>query len=147
VKIDPAFVYETDVAADPGQCWAALTEGDVTRRYWFDRRIASRWSPGESVRFYDGDSDTVTDTGSVLECVPQRRLAYTFRHELQPDAASRPFSRVTFDLTALDDGRTRIRLVHDHLQGPDEVEEWRKGWSPILDNLRDFLNGPRPPAA
>lgn len=136
---DPAFVHEMELSADPERLWRALTDGQVTRRFWFDRRIESTWSPGSPVRFHDGDSDTVTDTGVVLTYDPPRQLSYTFRHELREDPARHPFTRVTFTLTPLPEGRVRLRLVHDRLSGPDEVEGWRAGWTPILTNLREFV--------
>jgi uncharacterized protein YndB with AHSA1/START domain len=76
---EPTLVYETDIATTPERLWAALTDRARTRRYWFDRRIESDWKVGSPVAFYDGASDLVTDTGTVLECDPSRRLVYTFR--------------------------------------------------------------------
>ncbi|GAA2704338.1 SRPBCC domain-containing protein [Micromonospora olivasterospora] len=136
---DPAFVHEMDLAANPDRLWRALTDGRLTRRYWFDRRIDSTWVPGAPLRFYDGASDDVTDTGTVLECDPPRRLSYSFRYELQEGAADRPYTRVTFELLPLPGDRVRLRLVHDRLSGPEEVDGWREGWTPILRNLREFV--------
>ncbi|WP_176308852.1 SRPBCC domain-containing protein [Micromonospora sp. NBS 11-29] len=136
---EPAFVHEMDLRATPERLWRALTDGRVTRRYWFDRRIESTWAPGSPVRFHDGDGDVVTDSGVVLAYEPPRRLSYSFRHELADDAADQPYTRVTFTLTPSADDRVRLRLVHDRLSGPDEVEGWRAGWTPILDHLREFV--------
>ncbi len=140
---EPAFVYETDIATTPERLWAALTSGELTRRYWFDRRIESAWTPGARVVFYDGDSAVVTDTGVVLECDPLRRLVYSFRYEPEGEGAvpDRPYTRVAFDLEPLAGGRVRLRLVHDQLESPDDVAGWRDGWTPILTNLRAFLEG------
>lgn len=146
---EPAFVYENEIATTPERLWEALTTGELTRQYWFDRRIESDWRIGSPVRFYDGASENVTDTGQVLEADPPHRLSYTFRYEettsdgvgdqgqRAPD--ERPFTRVTFELTPLADGRVRLRLVHDQLEHPEDVEVWREGWSPILANLAGFL--------
>ncbi|WFE36403.1 SRPBCC domain-containing protein [Micromonospora sp. WMMD975] len=136
---EPAFVHEMDLRTTPERLWRALTDGRVTRRYWFDRRIESNWTPGSPVRFYDGDGDTVTDTGVVTVHEPPRLLSYTFRHELGEGAADGPYTRVSFTLMPLAGDRVRLRLVHDRLSGPDEVEGWRAGWTPILDNLREFV--------
>ncbi len=142
---EPAFVYETTIATTPERLWAALTSGELTRRYWFDRRIESDWTLGSRVLFYDGDTDVVTDTGVVLECEPPRRLVYRFRYELEGEgAADRPFTRVAFDIEPLDGGRVRLRLVHDQLEHPEDVEGWRAGWSPILASLEAFLEGRTP---
>jgi uncharacterized protein YndB with AHSA1/START domain len=44
-----AFVYETDINTTPDKLWQALTRGEITRRYWFDRRIESDWAVGSPV--------------------------------------------------------------------------------------------------
>ena len=141
---EPAFVYETTIATTPERLWAALTSGELTRRYWFDRRIESDWTLGSKVLFYDGASDVVTDSGVVLECDPPHRLVYSFRQEVEGAGArpDRPSTRVAFDVEPVAAGRVRLRLVHDQLASPDDVDGWRQGWSPILANLQAFLEGP-----
>ena len=146
---EAAFVYENEIATTPERLWEALTTGELTRQYWFDRRIESDWRVGSPVRFYDGASDKVTDTGKVLEADPPHRLSYTFRYEETTDNGvgdraergpdDRPYTRVTFELTPLSDDRVKLRLVHDQLERPEDVEGWREGWSPILTNLAIFL--------
>jgi uncharacterized protein YndB with AHSA1/START domain len=131
---EPAFLYETDIASTPERLWAALTSGELTRRYWFDRRIESDWAVGSPVTFYDGESDVVTDRGVVLESEPPRRLVYTFSQEGMPHT-----TRVAFGIEVLDDGKVRLTVFHDQLASPDDIEEWRKGWAPILTNLKEFL--------
>ena len=135
---EPEFVYETDVKTTPEKLWAALTDGEITRRYWFDRRIESDWRPGSPVRFYDGDR--VSDHGEVLESDPPRRLVYTFHPDLGPDhPAYGHYTRVAFDLEPVPGG-VRLRLVHDRLMGPDDVDGWRQGWGPILANLEKMFS-------
>jgi uncharacterized protein YndB with AHSA1/START domain len=137
---DAAFVYETTIATTPERLWQALTSGEVTRAYWFDRRIESEWSVGSPVTFYDGESDVVTDVGTVVECEPPWRLVYTFA---QVGGAT---TRVAFDLEPQQDG-VRLRLVHDELADPGDVEGWRRGWTPILTNLQALLEGRTPESA
>jgi len=129
-----AFVYETDINTTPEKLWQALTRGEITRRYWFDRRIESDWAVGSPVRFYDGASETVTDSGVVLESDENKRLVYSFRQE----GFSEHYTRVAFDLEQIEGG-VRLRLVHDELADPDDVDGWRQGWTPILNNLKEFF--------
>jgi uncharacterized protein YndB with AHSA1/START domain len=68
------FVFVTYIATTPERLWQALTQGELTRRYWCDRRVESDWHLGSAVRFYDGDGDAPTDDGEVLACEPNRRL-------------------------------------------------------------------------
>ncbi|AUS79478.1 ATPase [Actinoalloteichus sp. AHMU CJ021] len=138
---DPAFVHEDVLDTTPSRLWAALTSGEITRRYWFDRRVESDWTVGSVVRFYDGDSDRVTDSGEVLEVDPTRRLVYSFRQEASDGGPASPATRVSFELRPLPGGKVRYRLVHDGLAGAEDVESWREGWTPILANLREYLAG------
>jgi uncharacterized protein YndB with AHSA1/START domain len=140
----PEFVYVTYIATTPEKLWAALTRGEFTRAYWYDRRIESDWTAGAPVRFYDGASDVLTDGGRVLECDPPRRLSYTFRPELGDGEEEMAFSRVTFTLEAHDEGLVKLTLVHDELASDEEAAGWREGWSPILSSLKTYLETGKP---
>jgi uncharacterized protein YndB with AHSA1/START domain len=46
----PTFVYVTYIAASPEKVWQALTDPDITEKYWLSRcRQRQGW------RRYDGD--------------------------------------------------------------------------------------------
>lgn len=136
-EAEVAFIYETTIATTPHRLWQALTSGDVTRAYWFDRRIESDWAVGSPVRFYGGDTNELHDTGTVLEVEPQRRLVYSFA------PIGMPLTRVTFELEPADGG-VRMRLVHDELTDPADAAGWGEGWGPILRNLQALLEGQEP---
>src|SRR3954463_6604625 len=120
---DVAFVYETTIRTSPERLWEALTSGEVTRRYWFDRRVESGGTPGAPVTFYVGDSDEVSDGGEVLEADPPHRLAYTFA------PVGYEITRVTFDLEPVADG-VRLRLVQDRLPPPPHDPHSRASRNP-----------------
>ncbi len=140
----PEFVYVTYIATTAERLWSALTRGEFTKQYWYGRRIESDWQAGSPVRFFDGDSDVVTDDGLVLENDPPHRLSYTFRPvESLTGTRDMPYTRVTFSLQA-EEGVVKLTLVHDQLQSEAMVEGWRDGWSPILSSLKTFLETGKP---
>jgi uncharacterized protein YndB with AHSA1/START domain len=137
------FVYVTYIATTPEKLWSALTSGDFTRSYWYDRRIESEWKVGAPVRFYDGSSNTVTDSGVVLEYEPPKRLAYTFRPEFSEEAAAMGSSRVTFTIEA-HEGMVKLMLIHDELPDEETAIGFREGWAPILSSLKSTLETGKP---
>ncbi len=139
----PEFVYVTYIATTPEKLWAALTRGEVTKKYWYGRRIESKWTVGSPVRFFDGDSDVLTDSGVVLECDPPRRLSYTFRVEFDPELRKLPHTRVTFVIEPQDD-MVKLTLIHDQLGSEDDIPGWREGWAPILSTIKTFLETGKP---
>jgi uncharacterized protein YndB with AHSA1/START domain len=137
------FVYVTYIATTPEKLWAALTSGDFTRSYWYDRRIESAWKVGAPVRFYDGDSSTVTDSGEVLEVDPPRHLVYTFRPEFSKEAQAMGYSRVSFTIEP-QEGMVKLTLLHDDLPDEETATGFREGWSPILSSLKTVLETGKP---
>lgn len=138
------FIYVSYIETTPEKLWQALTEGEFTRRYWYDRRIQSDWRVGSPVRFFDGGSDTLTDSGEVLESEPFKRLVYTFRTEFDPEAKKLGYSRVSFTLEPTPEGLVKLTLLHDELPSQEMADGFREGWAPILSSLKTFLETGKP---
>ena len=53
----PEFVYTTYIETSAERLWQALTDGDVTERYWFGHRVTFGWkvgSPYNAIEGFDG---------------------------------------------------------------------------------------------
>jgi uncharacterized protein YndB with AHSA1/START domain len=137
------FVYVSYIATTPEKLWEALTQGEFTQKYWFGRRIESDWRIGSPVRFFDGASSNLTDSGVVLESDPPRRLSYTFRNEFDSEAQKLGYSRVTFSIEPRDEA-VKLTLIHDELLNEELAIAFREGWSPILSSLKTFLETGKP---
>jgi uncharacterized protein len=105
--------------------------------------IESDWQVGSPVRFYDGDSDVVTDDGAVLASDPPRRLSYSFRPAGMNVGSLDGYSRVTFTIDAFE-GLVKLTLVHDELTDEGMAAAFREGWAPILSSLKTFLETGKP---
>ncbi len=139
----PEFVYVTYIATTPGKLWAALTQGNFTKKYWYGRRIESDWTVGSAVRFFDRDTQDLTDSGVVLECDPPRRLVYSFRPEFSDEVRKLGHSRVSFTIEPHQD-QVKLTLIHDQLPSEQAAAQFREGWSPILSSLKTFLETGKP---
>ncbi len=150
----PEFVYVLYIATTPEKLWAVLTRGDFTKKYWYGRRIESAWTVGSPVKFWDGDSHVLTDSGVVLECDPPRRLVYTFRTEYDEllrhgvsredaEALQKRYSRISFILEP-HEGMVKLTLIHDELPDEQAARDFREGWAPILSSLKTILESGKP---
>jgi uncharacterized protein YndB with AHSA1/START domain len=149
----PEFVYVAYIATTPEKLWAALTQGQFTKIYWYGRRIESSWTAGAPVSFFDGDTDVRTDGGVVLECDPPRRLVYTFRPEYaemrrlgvseEEAARHQSYSRVSFTIEP-HEGMVKLTLIHDELPDEQTARDFREGWAPILSSLKTLLETGKP---
>lgn len=134
----PESVHVLYIASSPERLWEMLTCGELTRGYWFDRRIESEWRPGAAVCFFDGASDRITDSGEVLEWDPPRRLVYSFRVEYDEVMRDRGYSRVAFTLEPHEDV-VKLTLVHDQLPDWEWADILRERWALVLSSLKTCL--------
>ena len=142
----PSFTYVTYIGAAPDRVWQALTDGVLTRQYWYGRRVECDWKVGSTVTFwYDAEEgEAVSDRGIVLESKPPRHLSYTFHVEFIDELKDEHPSRVTFDLEPVGE-ETKLTLTHDEFEPKSQVlEGCRTGWPAILSSLKSLVETGEP---
>jgi uncharacterized protein YndB with AHSA1/START domain len=100
------------------------------------RRSASSWGDGAPVCLYHGDQ--VSDTGTVLEYDPPRRLVYSFHPEFTAELRALPHTRVSFTLEP-QEGMVKLTLLHDEIDNEELAGRFREGWTAILSSLKTLL--------
>ena len=129
----PSYVYVTYIRATPAQVWHALTDADLTARYW-GHRNESDWQPGSTWQHVRTDGSGIADiTGTVLEAVAPQRLVVTF----PGDQADVP-SQVTFTIEPHQD-IVRLTVRHDDLPTEEDRVAVAAGWPAVLANLKSLL--------
>jgi uncharacterized protein YndB with AHSA1/START domain len=139
----PTFVYVTYIRSAPEQLWQALTDGELTRRYWFGRRVRSDWRVGSRVAFFAADG-RLTDSGQVFECERPRRLSYSWTVEFIEELRREPPSRVTFELEGMTDV-VKLTLTHGQFGASESaLKGVSNGWPIILSSLKSMLETGEP---
>ncbi len=134
----PRHVYETYIRTTPERLWAALTDPDLTRRYFYGCGLDTVVAPGEAYA-YRGDDGAAAIDGTIEEAEPFRRLVMTFHVAFDPDAAHEHPSRVTWEITPLGEV-CRLSLVHGDLHGaPHTYAITATGWPPLVSSLKTLL--------
>ena len=132
----PTFVYVTYIAASPEAVWHALTDADLTARYWGHRNV-SDWQPGSTWQHLRTDGSGIADvTGTVVEVQPPERLVLTFPGS-DEQRAGIP-SQVTFTIERHQD-IVRLTVRHDDLPTDADRAAVAAGWPAVLANLKSLL--------
>jgi uncharacterized protein YndB with AHSA1/START domain/DNA-binding transcriptional ArsR family regulator len=130
----PAYVYVTYIRATPEQVWQALTDADLTARYWGHSNL-SDWQPGSPWRHVRTDGSGIADvTGVVVAAEPPERLVLTFPGA---DEGTRP-SQVTFTVERHQD-IVRLTVRHEDLPSAEDEAAVAAGWPAVLANLKSLL--------
>ncbi len=133
----PTYVYVTYIRASAEQVWQALTDADLTARYWGHANV-SDWQPGSTWEHRRTDRSGAIDVvGKVLETDPPTRLVITF--EDSPDAEQpRDPSVVTFLVEPHQD-IVRLTVTHENLPNQEMLQGISAGWPAVLANLKSLL--------
>ncbi|MBO2460016.1 metalloregulator ArsR/SmtB family transcription factor [Actinomadura sp. LCR2-06] len=133
----PTYVYVTYIRASAEQVWRALTDADLTARYWGHANV-SDWLPGSRWEHRRTDGSGAVDVvGRVVETDPPTRLVVTF--EDTPDKESeREASVVTFLVEPHQD-IVRLTVTHENLPNLEMLNGISRGWPAVLANLKSLL--------
>jgi uncharacterized protein YndB with AHSA1/START domain len=148
----PQFVYVTYVRSTPEKVWAALTDPQTTKKYWFGITAESDFKAGApwALKFEDGRT---ADAGEILESEPPRRLVIRWRNEFKTELKAAGWSRCTMDIELTDyypryaertvDGGKAVKLTITHEAETDAgaplIEAVSTGWPKVLSNLKSLL--------
>jgi uncharacterized protein YndB with AHSA1/START domain/DNA-binding transcriptional ArsR family regulator len=129
------YIYVTYIKATSEQVWRALTDADLTARYW-GHRNESDWQPGSTWQHLRTDGSGIADvTGTVLEVRAPERLVMTFPGSAEQREVP---SRVTFTIEPYRD-IVRLTVRHDDLPTEADRVAISAGWPAVLANLKSLL--------
>ena len=134
----PAQVYEIYIRTTPERLWEALTDGELTKQYYYGTEVRSDLTVGSPFRYFDAGDQLQLD-GEILEIDPPRRLVTTFSAVWSPDVAADPPSRLTWEIEPMGEA-CRLRMIHEGVAlDSATAREVGGGWSHILSSLKTLL--------
>jgi uncharacterized protein YndB with AHSA1/START domain/DNA-binding transcriptional ArsR family regulator len=132
----PTFVYVTYIQSTPEKVWQALTDAELSGRYWGHSNV-SDWQVGSDWVHERIDGSGIADVvGKVVERDAPRRLVTTWAKPGE-ERTSGP-SQVTFDIEHHGD-LVRLTVTHENLASEAEHTAVAGGWAAVLSNLKSFL--------
>ena len=130
-------VFEIYIRTTPERLWEAITDPETRAHYNFGAGVRSDWTVGSRLEMGSPKADGLLGDGEVLEVDPPRRLVHTMVALWSDDVKAEGASRVTWDITQIEDS-CRLTVTHDQLRDGAN-EELFGGWPMILSGLKTWL--------
>jgi uncharacterized protein YndB with AHSA1/START domain len=130
-------VFEIYIRTTPELLWQALVDPEIRAKYNFGAGVESDWTPGSSISMGAPNAARLLGDGEVIEVDPPRKLVHTMRALWSDDVKGEGFSRVTYEITQIEDS-CRLLLTHDELR-EGANEQIFGGWPMILSGLKTWL--------
>ena len=143
-RFKPLIVYTIYIASTPENVWQALTSAEFSRKYFFGNSVEIDPKVGGAymVRTEDGNLHI---SGEVAECVPHRRLSFTFNVNWPELIEKLGATLVTYEIEPLGNAvRLTMTESHDRPLDDDILSGGRQGWPAILSSLKSLLETGEP---
>ena len=124
--------FAINTTAEPAAVWAALTDGDLTRRYLNGLVAHCTWSPGAPLTLQADGGPAQQLTGQVLRAEPPQRLSYLLR-----SGPCDPPTVLTWQLRT-NPGPSTLWLQIGEIEGSSD-DDAEDTWLPVLAALRTLL--------
>lgn len=133
-----SFVYVSFIRTTPEKLWAALTDPQFIRQYWFGVTIDCAWKKGSpwNMKFPDGRP---CDTGEILEIDAPRRMVIKWQNVWNPELEAEGPSRCTIEAEPKGDA-VKLTITHE-IDRPDAklITAVSGGWPNVISNLKSLL--------
>jgi uncharacterized protein YndB with AHSA1/START domain len=122
-------VYRIYIKATAEAIWDAITKPEWTQRYGYtglsdyDLRPGGTYKVRATEQFKAAAPFPIPEViieGDVLEADPPHRLVTTFRMLMDPEVASEPATRITYEIKELANGVCSLTLIHE-LEGAPKL--------------------------
>ena len=133
---------EIDIAAQPDQVWAALTDNARFGEAMFGTEVVTDWGIGSPI-VYRGEFEgkSFEDKGEVVELTKPNRMRLThFSPTSGDEDKPENYHELRFDLTAADAG-THVTLTQDNNSSEKAAEHSKANWDMLLDRLKSVVEG------
>jgi uncharacterized protein YndB with AHSA1/START domain/DNA-binding transcriptional ArsR family regulator len=132
----PDYVYVTYIKSSPERVWDALTDADLSARYWGHSNI-SDWCEGSAWEHRRVDGSEIADViGTVLRSERPRLLKLTFDGPSEVPAAGP--TAVSFEIEPYHE-IVRLTVTHENLPDGEARAQVAAGWPAVCANLKSLL--------
>jgi len=132
------FVYAIFIRTTPQELWAALTDPEFMKQYWFGMHCESEFATGSPWKLVN-DGGEVWDAGEIVEADPPRRLVIRWEHQMRPELKAEGASLCTMELVPAGQA-VKLTITHSvEREGSKLIEAVSGGWPKILSNLKSLL--------
>ena len=109
----PDHVYVTYIKAPPERVWEAMTDGELTVRYYYGTRMrVSTFEPGAPFEYHNPDGKLAAD-GTIIEAERPHRLVLAFQPRWSDQLVDEGPVRMTWLVEAAGEGTSRPTVTSE----------------------------------
>ena len=135
----PRLVNQIIIKAPQERVWDAITKSEFTSRYYYGCALKTDLAVGSPFTYEMPNGSPIVE-GKVVASDPPKRLVHSY-HSLWPPMNEDAPTQVTWELSSMPGGVTKVTVVHEDFQGETATYKGLQGggWAWILSNMKTLL--------
>jgi len=132
----PDHVYKSYIRASLEKVWDAITNPDLTEKYFYGTRVHSDWEVGSEMTYAYPDGSLASD-GHVISIDPPKRLEFTFRPLWDDAVKTEGGAREVWSLSEVS-GMVELKIELFDI-GPATLRDFSEGLPYIVSGLKSLV--------
>ncbi len=134
---------QIDLQAEPAEVWEALTNPELTKKYFYGCKVSSKWKVGSRISWKRKFLWMKIElTGKITQIEPQKLLQYTLQNSNSEESDGIVSQSLVTDTLTYKNGITTLSVSDDVGQGEGAEKRYNKsvkGWDKILNGLKKLV--------
>lgn len=134
---------QINIRAEPAQVWAALTNPELTKKYFYGCKVYSKWEVGSPITWRRKILWMKVELkGRITQIESEKRLQYTLKNTKSAKSGQPASQSLVTDVLTYKDGVTTLSITDDVGKGEGAEKRYRKsvkGWGKMLKDLKQLL--------
>jgi uncharacterized protein YndB with AHSA1/START domain/DNA-binding transcriptional ArsR family regulator len=134
----PDHIYQVIINVSPAIVWNAITDGDITEKYFYGTRVESTWEEGAEIKYLHGDG-RVASEGVILAIDPGTMVEMTFQALWDEDLIAEGPAREIWRVEDFN-GATKLTIeLYDTPAGSKTYSDFTSGFPYIVSGMKTYL--------
>jgi DNA-binding transcriptional ArsR family regulator/uncharacterized protein YndB with AHSA1/START domain len=136
----PDHIYQAIINVSPSIVWNAITDGEITEKYFYGTRVESTWEEGAEIRYtHPHDGGHVAARGIIVSIDPGNMVEMTFQALWDDDLIAEGPAREIWRVEDFN-GATKLTIeLYDTPTGSKTYSDFTSGFPYIVSGMKTFL--------
>ncbi len=140
MKSDITGKAKITINTSADKVWAALTQPEIIKKYFFGTDVVSDWKPGSHIYFRgEWKGKKYEDKGVILDVEPNKLFRYKYWSSMSGiEDKPENYVNITYELKEENNGTT-LFITQENIPTPEMREHSEQNWNKVLQDLKKLL--------
>jgi uncharacterized protein YndB with AHSA1/START domain len=120
--------------------WAALTDPEIVKQYFFGTKLQTTWKVGEPITFSgEWDGKAYVDKGTILQIQAGKSVTYNYWSSFSgKEDKPENYANIVYQLE--DHGnQTKLTIQQDRIADKEALAHSEQNWKMVVNSMKELI--------